>query len=294
MRATMAKGLSLRWLSAIVLLCVVVVGRVHAEGLIYSIKRDGGPTSYLVGTMHSEDPRVLALLDDFGPLIDQVDGVAIEMVPDAVTMLAVGAATLLPFDQSLRDMLGDRRFTEVKRAARTVGIPPEMVDRLKPWAVAITLGMPAAKSGRILDTEIYLYALNRQRETIGLESAEEQLSVFEHLTLDAQLQLLDEMVNNLADLPIQFEQLTLAYLAGDLDGLERFAQAQNADLPVAVREWLDDKLVTERNRRMLSRLAGLLPAKSLFIAVGALHLVGDEGLVEGLRRQGFTVEPWSA
>ena len=63
---------------------------------VYRVLSDGRAPSYLVGTMHSEDPRVLAVLTPLVPLIDSVDTVVIEMIPDAVTMLAVAAATLLP------------------------------------------------------------------------------------------------------------------------------------------------------------------------------------------------------
>lgn len=260
-------------------------------GLVYRVWRDGGPASYLIGTMHSEDPRVIALLDDHEPLIEQADIVAIELLPDAVTMLAVGAATLLPLDQSLSAVIGPERFDALVGAADSLGLPVAIFERLKPWAAAVTLGMPAAKTGRFLDMEIYLHALTRQRRTVGLETAAEQLAVFDGMSPEIQLALLDAMIKDAPELPKQQETLTGAYLAGDLQRLDEIARRQYADMPPAVVQWFDEVMLRQRNVRMLSRLSRLLDEGRVVAAVGALHLSGEEGLVAGLRRLGYRVEP---
>ena len=101
------------------------------QGLVFRIEHDGHPDSYLVGTMHSEDPRVTALMTQLTPLIAQVDLVAVEMVPDVVTMLAVGAASLLPAGQDLRALLGMERFARLAVVAKDRGIPLAALERLK-------------------------------------------------------------------------------------------------------------------------------------------------------------------
>ncbi|MCP5304278.1 MAG: TraB/GumN family protein [Chromatiaceae bacterium] len=292
MHDSIAKCVCLRhWLAALVLLALAAVCTA-GQGPVFVVTHDAGPPSYLVGTMHTDDPRVLALLERLRPLIDQVDGVAIEVLPDAVTMLAVGAATLLPADQSLRDLIGVHRFAQVEDAVRDLGIPTEVLDRLKPWAVAVTLGMPVAQTGQVLDNEIYLYALQHQRLAFGLESAAEQIAVFDGLSTDAQVELLDQMVGQQAQQAQQIEQLTAAYLSGDLDQIDQVADAQQMQVPEELQTWFDKALLADRNRRMLTRLGDLLDRHSLFIAVGALHLGGDAGLVAGLRDMGYSVERW--
>jgi len=213
-------------------------------------------------------------------------------VPDVVTMLAVGAATLLPRDQSLRRLIGDDRFDALMAAATQRGLPLEVVDRLKPWAAAVMLGMPAAETGRFLDMEIYLKALAGQQRTVGLETAAEQLAVFDAMTPAVQLVLLDEMVKNVRELPRQMEGLTAAYLSGDLDRIDGVAREQYGDMPPAVRRWFDEYLLDRRNARMLTRLSALLGEGTVFVAVGALHLGGESGLIAGLRRLGYRVERW--
>lgn len=291
MRTTIATYLSIRALFAVVLMTLLSLWPVMAgQGLIYSVQRDGGPRSYLIGTMHSEDERVIALLERFAPLIEEVEVVVVEMVPDAVTMLAVGAATLLPADQSLRRLVGEDQFGALSEAASQLGLSPDILNRLKPWAAAVTLGMPASRTGRFLDMELYLLALGRQRRVVGLETAAEQLAVFDGMAPDVQLVLLEEMIKNAPQMPKQLEELTAVYLAGDLELIDRFARAQYAGMPDSIVRWFDEQLLDQRNARMLNRLPGLLDGTGVLVAVGAMHLAGDSGLVAGLRRLGFRVE----
>ena len=83
-------------LAGLILLQVGSVSGRDATLPAFALSRAGQPAGYLVGTMHTEDPRVMALLETLEPLLREVDVLAIELVPDGVTMLAVAAATLLP------------------------------------------------------------------------------------------------------------------------------------------------------------------------------------------------------
>jgi len=276
----------------LMLLIAAVRPALGGQGLIYGIYSDDGPRGYLVGTMHSEDPRVVSLLGQLVPLIEQVDVVAIEMVPDAVALIAVGAATLLPPDRDLRGLIGEERFESLVAAAAPLGLPRDMLDRLKPWAAAMALGMPRPESGRFLDMEIYLQALQLQRPVVGLETAAEQLAVFEHMDPGLQLVLLDAMVKNAPHMPKQLEELTQAYLLGDLEQMDQVARSQTEDMPPKLSHWFDELLLDRRNARMLDRLSPLLGDGTALIAVGAMHLSGDTGLVAVLRKGGYRVEPW--
>lgn len=280
------------WLAVLMLLCVGVVDAFAAQGMIYRVARDGMNDSFLVGTMHSEDPRVVGLLEQFKPLIERVDTVALEMLPDGVATVAVGVASLLPADQRLSTIIGSERFDALVAAATHLGLTAAMLDRLRPWAAAVVLGMPASDSGRFLDLEIYLHAQQRGRETRGLETAAEQLAVFQQMPERMQIRMLDEMIKNADALPTQLEVLTRAYLSGDLDHLDQVAREQYADMPDDVVDWFNSVLLDERNARMHSRILPMLDRGGVMIAVGALHLGGSTGLVAGLRHSGYRVTRW--
>jgi uncharacterized protein YbaP (TraB family) len=122
MRSTIATYLSPRLLLvACVLLFAGVNEGIAGQALIYRVYAGDAPRAFVIGTMHTEDPRVSGLLEQFDPLIEQTEVVAIEMVPDAVTLMAVAASTLLPGEQSLRLLIGNRRFESLAAAAEPRG-----------------------------------------------------------------------------------------------------------------------------------------------------------------------------
>lgn len=261
-------------------------------GLVYEIRRGDATAGFLVGTMHSEDARVMQLLPTIGPLLVQVDRLAVELIPDAVTMVAIAAASMLPHGQRLEDVIGSERYAALEKAAAGLEIPASTLARLRPWAAAMTLATPPPKTGVFLDSALYLEAVKRGKEAIGLESAAEQLAVFQQMPLSDQLELLDEMIKNAADLPLQLEQLTVAYLSGDPDRLAAVVREQQAHTSAAIAAWFDEVLLSRRNERMQRRILPLLAQGPVLIAVGAMHLLGEDGLVQSLRGQGYEVDLW--
>ena len=290
MRAWIAKR---RCVAAWLIFCLMSMSAFAAntgQALIYRIQLGNAAPSYLVGTMHSEDPRVTGLMTHISPLIDRVEVVVIELVPDAVTVVAIGAATLLPQGQRLSDLIGDARFEAMREAARFAQIPIDMLERLKPWAAAVMLGMPAVESGRMLDNEIYLDALASNRQVEGLESAAEQLAVFDGMPLKLQVHLLEDVIKNIDRLPKQLEDLTVAYISGDLARLDAAAKMQYQALSPELVRWFEEELLDRRNVNMVDRAERLIRQRPTLVAVGAMHLVRDSGLVAGLRTRGFKVE----
>jgi uncharacterized protein YbaP (TraB family) len=112
------------------------------------------------------------------------------------------------------------------------------------------------------------------------------------MSLEVQLKLLEEVVKNAPQMPKQLEELTTVYLHGDLERIDKFARAQYDGMPESIVRWFDEQLLDNRNARMLARLPPLMDGASVLVAVGAMHLAGDTGLVAGLRRIGYRVERW--
>lgn len=275
-----------------IVLLLGLFGPTNARATVFpafEITRAGEVVGYLVGTMHSEDSRILAVLDELAPLVADVDVVAIELVPDGATLLAVGAATLLPPGQLLRERLGPERFSALREVADRRGLPPALLERLKPWAAAVTLAVPPMEGGEVLDTALYLSAQAAARQIVGLETAAEQIQVFDAMPMELQIALLDVVIKNAELLPMQIEELTVAFLSGDLAEIDRVARGQYAGMSPALQAWFDRELLQRRNERMLQRALPLFEQQRVLIAVGAMHLGGDLGLVAKLRQRGFAV-----
>ncbi len=259
-----------------------------SRGLLFAFERNEGRASYLFGTIHSDDPRVLDLPTPVAEAFDAARTLVLEVTPDPVTLLDAAARTVLPPGDELDIVLGQELYREVVAAAARRNLPAAFVVRLKPWAVATLLSLPAMDQARVLDLTLYTAALARQLPVSGLESPAEQLAAFDALSHAQQVELLQHALRNEAELPNQYRELVEAYLARDLATLVRLAE--EAMGPGSGNDAFGKALIGDRNQRMterIERLAG--EGGGLFVAVGALHLPGEEGLVQSLRRRGFDV-----
>jgi uncharacterized protein YbaP (TraB family) len=122
-----------------------------------------------------------------------------------------------------------------------------------------------------------------------LEKPDEQLSVFTKLTLDEQKSLLRHVLDEYRNYPRMYERLTEAYLARDLDTLEEISFGNPISDDPALQDKFMEHMLTRRNHRMVERMAPHFKQGKVFVAVGALHLIGDEGVIALLRQRGYTV-----
>lgn len=280
----LAKRISLSFL-----LLISIVGTAQAEGILYRFSDADGRNHYLFGTMHSDDPRVIALLDRLEAPLQQVDQVVLEISPDLVAVLAAGLVMMLPPDQKLTELLDKRLYTRVSKAVEKMGVPAVAMERMKPWALAVLLSTPTLK-GDALDQALYKRAQQAGKTVVGLETAEEQLAFFDALSRDMEIRMLELALEQQEKLPMQLETLTKAYLKRDLPLLQSLSLEYEADGEAALGEWFREQLIRRRNQRMMTRLLPLLDQGSVLVAVGALHLVGDDGLISQLRLAGYPVE----
>ncbi|MCW9088382.1 MAG: TraB/GumN family protein, partial [Gammaproteobacteria bacterium] len=172
------------------------------------------------------------------------------------------------------------------------GYPEAFTARLHPWAVLLTLSMPQPKTGQFLDKVLYDRAIEQGKAIQGLESVDEQLAIFRELSLADQQVLLEQTLQDYQQLPELMEAMTRAWLERDMDQLVALNRENMQGLPEALRQRFGQRLVEERNHRMAERALALLQQQGgVFIAVGAMHLPGEEGLVALLREQDMTLTP---
>lgn len=260
-------------------------------GMLWRISRDGLAHSYLLGTIHSDDPRVTRLKPEVARALDQSDRFIMEMTLDTNAFMHFGTVMLLKDGQELETLVGNKLYAQVKKAMADSGIPEPMVRRLKPWVVIAMLSMPKSGGGLILDMVLYQRATGQGKPTSGLETAQEQLAVFDELSLEDQIDLLKMTLEQLPKQPQTFESLITAYADNDLQAIETISeQANQADnLPAAQR--FMSRLNDQRNQRMAQRMVPYLEQGNSFIAIGALHLSGPNGLLSILRKQGYHTSP---
>lgn len=259
--------------------------------VFWAVHQGAEPAGYLLGTVHSEDPRVLEFTEEFLERLGDCDTYAMELVPDLPTMQRLLQVMQLPEGERLEPLLGERRYQAVRAAVGAYGVPDDRLERMKPWAAMMTLSLPPPKTGLFLDFSLSLRAAGMGLDVAGLETLEEQLAFLDTLDLTDQVALLDQALADHGQVQAVHDRLVDTYLEADLAALQAASDEQMAALEPEVRDWFQAEGIDARNRRMAEAALPLFHAGCTFVAVGALHLPGESGLIALLEQAGFRLSP---
>ncbi len=271
---------------------------------------EGPVPSYLYGTVHVPDSRVLELPEVVRRAFDASDVFTAEIPLDAATQGTLLSKVMLPPGQDLRKIAGEDVFSRLLRiVGKSLGnaLPPGgteilgvMLAPMKPWAVMSQVELleflPDISAGRQpLDATLYSLAAKAGKELGALETAEEQVAVFDGFTNEEQVRMLVSALDDIEKprpnglSPTQ--QLVALYLAGDLNKLADEANKQYPE-DQALSKKMVARVVDERNTKMATKISELCskkPARSYFFAVGALHYAGETGIINQLTKRGFKI-----
>ena len=261
------------------------------RAIFWSIQKHGKPAGYLLGTIHSEDPRVLDFSGDFLGKLKENTIFAMEMVPDLPTLARLTEYMHYPPGTTLESVIGFEQFDALVSALSSYQVPAEFVSRMKPWAAMMTLSTPPPKTGFFMDLSLSLRASGNELKVVGLETLEQQLSFLEEMPMSMQLALLDQAIAEYAHVDEAHDEMVSAYLENDLVELQELSDEQLAAVDKTAGEYFMDSGIHARNLRMAAALLPYFENNTVFIAVGALHLPGEQGLLNLLRRQGFELSP---
>lgn len=265
-------------------------GSAATRGILFEIRPPtGAPPSFLFGTIHSEDSRVVELPAPVRAAFDASPNVALEVVPDASAIIRAMVTMAYTDGRLLRDVLPPDLYLETAEALAGIGMPEEAFKDLKPWAVVTLLSSPPSETGEFLDMLLFHRAVADSKRIEGLETMTEQLAVFDALSETDQVTLLRETLATRAQLPLIFEALIAAYVERDVDKLQHLSEQHLADTDPRLAALFQEVVIDSRNRRMVERMEPLLAEGGWFIAIGALHLPGDQGVVALLRERNHRI-----
>ena len=278
-------------------------GVVNANSIFWKVEKEGQKPSWLFGTMHMADPEIATLRADVKEAILASDALVIESVealdPVAAQKAMGGLAHLtLLTEGTLRDLVEDDLEDELEIAVTIRGIPMPLADRMQPWLIATTISLPVCEIERkqsgekVLDAELAEFAKASGKPVKGLETIAEQLTALASLPEEYHVSALEETLAS-GDLAVDMiETLKQSYLSGNMGvvfPLMKEVMPKSGSGEGALQ--LQEELIDKRNVNMAERSEAILQSGSTFIAVGALHLPGETGLVKLLRDNGYTVTP---
>jgi len=259
--------------------------------LFWSISRDGEPAGHLLGTIHSEDPRVLDFSVVFIDKLSSNQVFAMEMVPDLPTLQRLTEFMQYQDGSTLESRVGAERYAKLQSALSQYQVPSDWISRMKVWAAMMTLSVPPPETGFFMDFSLSLRAAGAGLKVVGLETLEQQLSFLEDMPMGQQLELLDLAIAENEKVRDIHQQMVNSYLAGDLQALRAQAEEQLDQIEPDAKQYFMKQGIDLRNRRMLQSLLPQLHSNRVFVAVGALHLPGETGLIQLLRTQGYQLKP---
>ncbi len=267
----------------------------YSKGKLWEVRKGSGPKSYIFGTMHSRDPRILYMPGIVMQALNSAQHFMMETTLSESSMQQSRRLMMAPHGLNMREELGETRVGQLKDIAPHYKIPLQNLLQLKIWAIASVLSQPPSNIGphsknlTLLDRELEKIAKNQNKKIIPLEKAADQLGLFDALSKAAQLELLDSALEGYSELEEELETLTQHYVRGNIGAF--FCKMED-DLKIAspeIREFVFQKLLIDRNHKMVAGILKNIPQTQSFVAIGALHLPGKEGVLSLLEQQGFSI-----
>ena len=272
-----------------------------SEGLFWEILKDGETIGHIFGTFHSNDERVVDVPPIVRDTLVSSYSFSMEAFPGARYFNPhwgfrnVIDDMTLPRGQTLSDLVGDEVYTRIEKLLKENGVKPERAARLKPWAAMNELSMRKSradkKRGDIMDHVLYELAAKHVTDLYQVETLEELLAAYYDFPLDAQIGLLNDRLDAYTSLPGIAEMMTEAYLREDLSGMLNLSTRFVSRDSIAKgydRVYLKHVLHI-RNIVMAHYMLAPLRRKNAFIAIGALHLHGEKGVLKLLEDYGYTL-----
>ena len=267
--------------------------------------RDTCKPSYLFGTIHLETSKYIDSVPGLRDAILSVDAVYGEIQMDSLTdndmMMKAVNNLIAPPDSTIDKLLTKEEYQLVDSVVNSyfMGmITLETFSKMKPVVLSSQLGVMQMKKyfpeqlglNDVIDVAVQAAGRELGKRIGGLETIEMQINMLYGTPLDVQAQELVNFCRMDNDIISFSKELCDAYHAQDLDTLEKLLLLEGIGEDEMTNEIIE-KLAYERNRRWMNTITEIIPRESMLVAVGAGHLVGKDGLIELLRRDGYTVEP---
>jgi uncharacterized protein YbaP (TraB family) len=248
--------------------------------------------SYLFGTMHVYDNKAFDFSDSVLLNLLACDAFAMEVHPDSV----MNSLIKLIFDHSdqkknvFKEIFSEKEYQELDSMMRVKS--GYSLEKLKsPSMAEFALEKNDKKSkdkSTFLDAYLYGIARSNKKQIIGLEKASDQLSIIDHLSPQEIKKIIISYLQNDSGeskhYSDSYNQLLNIYYSGDIDKIYELMRSTYS----FSKEYYD-RLITIRNEGMAKNIISSITSRSTFVAVGAAHLPGNEGLIKLLQKEGYDV-----
>lgn len=260
------------------------------KSLLWHISGKGlEKSSYLFGTIHQICQDDYVWTDKMKASLEKSEKICFEMdMDDPTLMMQVAMGLMDKSGKALKDYFTPEQYEHIKKYMKdSLGMDIAMFAQMKPVALESIISMKDGKCDNPVSYEetIMKTAQNDKKEILGLEAPKEQLDVLETIPVDSVIKdLLDAVEHRANNDDSEYNKLIAAYKQQDLPTLFQLIK-NSKELGDGMDAFLDT-----RNKKWIPRMAEMMKNNSVFFAVGAGHLWGDNGVINLLRKEGYKVE----
>ena len=280
--------------------------------LLWEITGNGlAAPSYLFGTIHMIPSDDFFLTEGTKSAFGQSTRVAFEIDTEEMTnpaaLMGLMGKMYMANDTSLSDLLSDEDYTLVSKHFEELGLPMMFMGKIKPMFLTVLAGqdMKDMKPGegglggmlggdgmKSYELELTDMAKTAEKPIVGLETAEFQMSLFDSIPYKAQANILVETIRSEQEATEEekedgaLDRMIELYTTQDIVGM----QTMMSDDPAGIGGY-EELLLLKRNRNWIPVMENLMAEETVFFAVGAGHLAGEEGVIALLRKAGYTMTP---
>lgn len=260
----------------------VVAGDIE-RSLLWHVEGPNGPM-WLFGTIHAGvDASVFeGLPADLQEALDQAQTVVLEVdIDDLQSPALMQQMFIPPGEPTLQAQLGPERWAAFVELSP---LPAALAESMQPWVAYSLVLQGMIGDEEPVDESIKRFGQERGAQIEYVETIEEQLH---YLSQAITIDVLGDILDDPDEYGEQLAQMFSIYRRGDVQALEEvvFDEEEMENHPEMI-----DLLLTQRNHNWVPRLLEYLERGNVFVAVGAGHLIGEEGLIELLTAEGHAVE----
>lgn len=271
----------------LILLTCAWTAQATEKGLFWKAESPTGLTSYLFGTMHTDDNRVTEFSPAVLDALNRVDTFMMEVSPSQDPKM------LMLQEGNIAQLMTNEEFEQVRELADFHVMHLGAAMQMKPWLLAVIFDLPKPQTPFAQDNLLMTKSEDLSKDVVGIETAQEHFGVMDSFSLDEQMVMLRAVLKRTPKQKERdFERLISAYLKEDSAQITQLdAQITGGMLPAPLWEKMRVKLLDERNVVMAERSIAKANTQATFVAVGASHLAGDSGLIAAFKKAGFKLTP---
>jgi uncharacterized protein YbaP (TraB family) len=260
------------------------------KSLLWKISgKDLNKPSYLFGTMHIICPDDYIWTKKMEEALTKSEKVCFEMDMDApAVMMSVATGLIDPSGMTLLDHFGAENYKKVSDYMRdSLGINIMLFNTMRPTILPVLFSEKSSHCQVTVSYEdkIMQAAKSAGKEIQGLEYPEDQIALLNTLPADSVIKDIMDIVNGTKNEDTNYYKMIAAYKSQDITALHDLINASQ-DMGDNPGVFIDD-----RNIKWIPRMVDMMDQNSMFFAVGAGHLWGDNGVINLLRKEGYTVTP---